>query len=371
MVRFGYSVKTVWAMGPIRPIVLRWRIVMRLDDPGQLLARLVARRSFSMSRTIRSPSSSRPWMNSQRGLSGTLRRTIRMPTARIAPSPKASRQPHSWLITVGSSSGMVSSAPPAAPTQNEPLMAMSTRPRYFAGISSSMAELIAAYSPPMPAPVRNRAGEVPRGVHREGREHGGDRVDAERDQEQLLPAEPVGELAEEQGADARAGDVRRSGDADLEAARGPGRRATAALRASLIDPTMVTSSPSRIHTVPSPITTSQCQRLHGSRSSRAGMSVVIRPVSTAGHRAQASPASRRVTSRTRSTRWSRAASSTSPRGTSPSAPVPWETPYGLPSRELHRVGVAGRDQDPAEVVDRVVERQERRLLTAVRRSSRR
>ena len=31
-----------------------------------------------------------------------------------------------------------------------------TRPRYLAGISSSMAELIAAYSPPMPRPVRKR-----------------------------------------------------------------------------------------------------------------------------------------------------------------------------------------------------------------------
>ena len=52
---------------------------------------------------------------------------------------------------------MVSSEPPAAPTQNDPLIATSTRPRYFAGISSSMAELIAAYSPPIPVPVRNRA----------------------------------------------------------------------------------------------------------------------------------------------------------------------------------------------------------------------
>ena len=51
---------------------------------------------------------------------------------------------------------MVSSAPPAAPIQNEPLIETSTRPRYFLGISSSMAELIAAYSPPMPAPVRKR-----------------------------------------------------------------------------------------------------------------------------------------------------------------------------------------------------------------------
>ena len=32
----------------------------------------------------------------------------------------------------------------------------STRPRTRAGINSSIAELIAAYSPPMPAPVRKR-----------------------------------------------------------------------------------------------------------------------------------------------------------------------------------------------------------------------
>ncbi len=103
-------------------------------------------------------------MNSQRGDSGTLRRTSRMPTARMAPRPNASLQPHSWLITVGSSSGMVSSAPPAAPTQNEPLIDTSTRPRYLAGISSSIAELMAAYSPPMPAPVRNRQAKYHIGV---------------------------------------------------------------------------------------------------------------------------------------------------------------------------------------------------------------
>jgi hypothetical protein len=42
------------------------------------------------------------------------------------------------------------------PSQNEPLMIRSTRPRSRAGISSSMAELMAAYSPPIPAPVKNR-----------------------------------------------------------------------------------------------------------------------------------------------------------------------------------------------------------------------
>src|SRR5687767_13631849 len=50
--------------------------------------------------------------------------------------------------------------------------------------------------------------------------------------------------------------------------------------ASDIEPTIVTSSPSRIHTVPRPTTMSQWKRLQGSRSMRAGMSVVIRPVST-------------------------------------------------------------------------------------------
>ena len=36
-------------------------------------------------------------------------------------------------------------------------MIRSTRPRTRAGISSSIAELIAAYSPPMPTPVMKRA----------------------------------------------------------------------------------------------------------------------------------------------------------------------------------------------------------------------
>lgn len=95
-------------------------------------------------------------MNSQRGLSGTCRRTIKIMIASVPPSPNASRQPISGLTRVGSSSGSVSSAPPAAPSQYEPLITTSTRPRYALGISSSMAELIAAYSPPIPAPVKNR-----------------------------------------------------------------------------------------------------------------------------------------------------------------------------------------------------------------------
>src|SRR4051812_48414373 len=40
-------------------------------------------------------------------------------------------------------------------------------------------------------------------------------------------------------------------------------------------PTMVTSRPSRIQTVPRPITIVQCQRDHGRRSSRPGTEVLI------------------------------------------------------------------------------------------------
>ena len=43
-----------------------------------------------------------------------------------------------------------------APAQYVPLTPTSIRPRYRAGIISSIAELIAAYSPPMPVPAMNR-----------------------------------------------------------------------------------------------------------------------------------------------------------------------------------------------------------------------
>ena len=47
-----------------------------------------------------------------------------------------------------------------------------------------------------------------------------------------------------------------------------------------MEPTIVTSSPSRIHTAPSPMTIIQWNRAHGSRSRRAGMSVLTVPVWT-------------------------------------------------------------------------------------------
>ncbi len=70
--------------------------------------------------------------------------------------PNPSRQPRSARKKDGLSSTMLASEPAAAPTQKVPLIARSTHPRTRPGISSSMAELIAEYSPPIAAPVRNR-----------------------------------------------------------------------------------------------------------------------------------------------------------------------------------------------------------------------
>ena len=53
------------------------------------------------------------------------------------------------------------------------------------------------------------------------------------------------------------------------------------VRRDAIEPTIVTSSPSRIQTVPRPMTTSQWKRDHGSRSRRAGIAVLIVSVWTA------------------------------------------------------------------------------------------
>ena len=74
-----------------------------------------------------------------------------------APMPKASRHPMFAGKFDVSSSTSAPAAPAAEPSQYVPLMIRSTRPRTRAGINSSIAELMAAYSPPMPEPVKKRA----------------------------------------------------------------------------------------------------------------------------------------------------------------------------------------------------------------------
>ena len=71
--------------------------------------------------------------------------------------PNATRQPTSSAKMLSFRRISESRPPTTAPSQKEPLMIRSTRPRARAGISSSIAELIAEYSPPIPAPVKKRA----------------------------------------------------------------------------------------------------------------------------------------------------------------------------------------------------------------------
>ena len=91
----------------------------------------------------------------------------------------------------------------------------STRPRTRAGMSSSIAELMAAYSPPMPAPVKKRQTKNHIGFFENAVSDRRDQVDRQRHHEELLAAEPVGEVAEEQRAQAGAGDVDAGRDTDL------------------------------------------------------------------------------------------------------------------------------------------------------------
>ena len=129
-----------------------------------------------------------------------------------------------------------------------PLIARSAQPRTRAGISSSIAELIAAYSPPMPMPVKKRQMANIRKSWLKAVATVATQVEAQRPEEQLLAAEPVGQVAEEQ----RARCTRRRRRSIP--ARSPGTAVSPRLALSCrrleIEPTIVTSRPSRIHTVP-------------------------------------------------------------------------------------------------------------------------
>ncbi len=105
---------------------------------------------------MRSASSGLPCVISQRGLSGKKRRRNMTITASKPPMMKASRQPVSGANSLGSSTTIEPSAPSAAPIQKLPLTIRSVCPRRRAGTNSCTAELIAEYSPPMPAPVTKR-----------------------------------------------------------------------------------------------------------------------------------------------------------------------------------------------------------------------
>ena len=77
-----------------------------------------------------------------------------------------------------------------------------------------MLELMAVYSPPIPAPVKNRNSAKLARFHDRAVD-GGDEIDRERDEEQPLAPEPIGEPAEEQCAEHGAGEIGAAGKPDI------------------------------------------------------------------------------------------------------------------------------------------------------------
>ena len=132
-----------------------------------------------------------------------------------APIRKASRQPNSGSMNAGSSSTIEPAAPIAAPIQKLPLMhevgpaAHARRDQFLdGGIDRG---IFAADAGAGEKAKQREAPEIPRQRGRRGR----DEVDRERDEEQLLAAEPVGQPAEEQRAEHRAGEIGAADKPDL------------------------------------------------------------------------------------------------------------------------------------------------------------
>ena len=101
------------------------------------------------------------------------------------------------------------SEPRKAPIQNVELMMRSTWPRTRAGISSSTAELMAAYSPPIPAPVKLRNRQKLQKFQENAVAAVATKINSQRDEEQAFAAQSVGRVSKSQSADDRARQVNR------------------------------------------------------------------------------------------------------------------------------------------------------------------
>jgi len=73
-----------------------------------------------------------------------------------------------------------------------------------------MAELIAAYSPPIPIPVRKRKRKKYQAENENAVRYRGQDEQVERDHEQLLATVTIGQLPEDQSPDAGSRDVERA-----------------------------------------------------------------------------------------------------------------------------------------------------------------
>src|SRR5262245_50353726 len=137
-----------------------------------------------------------------------------MPSPRIPPMAKPSRHPRLVATKFGSRNSTEAPAPAAAPSQKLPLTMRSIRPRNRAGMSSSIAELIAAYSPDTEPGDRAKECEAPEAPGGRGQQDA-EEINDQRNVENEPPAETVGEQAEHQRADDRADHIRRAGSTDL------------------------------------------------------------------------------------------------------------------------------------------------------------
>ena len=161
-------------------------------------------------------------------------------------------------------------APSAVPIQYVLLTTRSTRPRTRAGMSSSIAELTAAHSPPMPAPVIARQNV---------------KLAKPMESPVMSVAARYTESVTKKSRRRPSVSVRRPKTS--APAMAPARYALAAApicesvrcsvpgsrRTPATEPTSVTSRPSRIQVMPSARTARACHRDQGSRSRRAGTSV--------------------------------------------------------------------------------------------------
>ena len=116
IVRRGYIVTTERTISD-SGIVLRWRTVSSSPLVSGRSRPVSSSTCRSIPATISSASFSRPWMNSQRGLSGTFLRTNSTPNPMIAPSTKDSRQPRLTGKIAVFSITTASSDPPTPPSQ--------------------------------------------------------------------------------------------------------------------------------------------------------------------------------------------------------------------------------------------------------------
>ena len=116
-----------------------------------------------------------------------------------------------------------------------------------------MVELTAAYSPPMPPPVRKRNRKKLAAFQERPGQRRRNEIDRDGDEEQLPAAETIGQPAEEERAETAPSEIGAAGEADVGVAKAS---VGLAFKAPGTEPASVTSRPSSIQVMPSATTTS-------------------------------------------------------------------------------------------------------------------